>query len=162
MFSRQILYVKQWNLRTKIITLCQNHRITGKHHTYIIENWIQLTKYLHVNTHRLQESPMPRTWWTLCSPTWQTREWIQFKPGQWKMRNWKQEKVKTGSDCTAHSGPFPNQYQHIYIYLTLQQKYKLINFVYLQQLFAEISIFWLNHDGAETSNIYYTTHNQLT
>ena len=125
MFSRQILYVKQWNLRTKIITLCQNHRITGKHHTYIIENWIQLTKYLHVNTHRLQESPMPRTWWTLCSPTWQTREWIQFKPGQWKMRNWKQEKVKTGSDCTAHSGPFPNQYQHIYIYLTLQHIYKL-------------------------------------
>ena len=44
----------------------------------------------------------------------------KFKPGQWKMRNWKQEKVKTGSDCTANSGPFPNQYQHIYIYLTLQ------------------------------------------
>ena len=63
---------------------------------------------------------MPRTWWTLWSPPWQTREWIQFKPGQWKMRNWTQVKVKTGSDCTANSGPFPNQYQHIYIYLTLQ------------------------------------------
>ena len=37
MFSRQILYVKQWNLHTKIITLCQNHQITGKYHTNIRE-----------------------------------------------------------------------------------------------------------------------------
>ena len=35
----------------------------------------------------------------------------------------KTKKVKTGSDCTANSGPFPNQYQHIYIYLTLQHIY---------------------------------------
>ena len=37
----------------------------------------------------------------------------KLKPGQWKMRNWKQAKVKTGSDCTANSGPFPNQYLQI-------------------------------------------------
>ena len=41
-------------------------------------------------------------------------------PGKGKCGIWKQEKVKTGSDCTANSGPFPNQYQHIYMYLTLQ------------------------------------------
>ena len=47
----------------------------------------------------------------------------KLKTEQWKMQNSKQEKVKAWSDCTANSGPFPNQYQHIYRYLTLQHKY---------------------------------------
>ena len=65
MFSRQILYVKQWNLRTKIITLCQNHRITGKYHTNIRElNTINENIYMLILTgfkNRLCHGPGERS-----------------------------------------------------------------------------------------------------